>query len=116
MPGILRMVAMLLVLAMTAALPDALAMPPVPAPAGHAAGCHGHGPANPSHLPTSYQCCVSGHHAAVPTVSFSLRGVATQVGSLDGVDGLRFALVLSVNSAVLIFPSNSPPGLTPLRI
>jgi hypothetical protein len=115
MPGIVRIVATLLVLTV-AALPGALAMPPVPAPAGHAAGCHGHGPANPSHLPTSYQCCVSGHHAAVPTVSFSLRGVATQVGSLDGVDGLRFALLLSVNSAVLIFPSNSPPGLTPLRI
>jgi hypothetical protein len=115
MHGIVRMVATLLVLTV-AALPGALAMPPVPAPAGHAAGCHGHGPANPKHLPTSYQCCVSGHHAAVPTVSFSLRGVATQVGSLDGVDGLRFALLLSVNSAVLIFPSNSPPGLTPLRI
>jgi hypothetical protein len=115
MHGILRMVAMLLLLALTA-LPGAQAMQIPTAPAGHVSGCHGHGPASPAPASTGYQCCVNGHDAATPSVAFSLRILAARVSSLDGDDSPRFASLLSMNSAVLIFPSNSPPGLTPLRI
>ena len=115
MHGSLRMVAMLLLLALTA-LPGAQAMQIPAAPAGHASGCHGHGPASPAPASTGYQCCVNGHDAATPSVAFSLRFVADRVSSLDGVDGPRFAFLLGMNSPELIFPSNSPPGLAPLRI
>lgn len=115
MHGILRVVATLLLVAMALGLPGAEAMPSV-APAGHAAGCHGHGPATPLPVPTSYQCCVNGHHAAIPNLSFCLRFVAAQVSSLDSSDGPRLALLLRLNSAVPGFLSDSPPGLVPLRI
>ncbi|MGA2347113.1 MAG: hypothetical protein ABSF93_13960 [Candidatus Sulfotelmatobacter sp.] len=113
MHGIMRTVATLLLLTITAALPAAQAMP---FGAGHAAGCHNHGPANPSPAPTSYQCCVNGHHAAVPIVSFSLHLAAVQVGRSNSEDRPRLALPLNVSSTGLIFPSSSPPGPVPLRI
>jgi hypothetical protein len=113
MHGIMRMVATLLLLTITAALPAAQAMP---FGARHAAGCHNHGPANPSPAPTSYQCCVNGHHAAVLSVSFSLRFATAQVGRSNSEDGPRLALLLGMNSAMFVVPSNSPPGAAPLRI
>jgi hypothetical protein len=115
MHGILRVVATLLLFTMALGLPGAQAMPSV-APAGHAAGCHGHEPATPSPVPTSYRCCVNGHHAAIPNLSFSLRVVAAQVGSLDSNDGPRLASPLRLNSSLLVFPSDSPPSAAPLRI
>jgi len=115
MHGILRVVATLLLVTMALGLPGAEAMPSV-TPAGHAAGCHGHGPATPLPVPTSYQCCVNGHHAAVPGASFSLGFVAAQVSRLDGSNGPRLALLLRLNSAVPVFLSDSSPGLVPLRI
>jgi hypothetical protein len=113
MHGILRMVAMLLLLTMMAGLPAAQAMP---VPLAHAAGCHSHRPETPSPAPISYQCCVNGHHAAVPIVSFALHFALAEVISSDGVDGPSLALLLGVNSAPSIFPSASPPGVAPLRI
>ena len=115
MHGILRMVATVLLLATIFSWPGAEAMPSG-TPAGHAAGCHGHEPATPSPMPASYQCCVSGHHAALPNLSFSLRVVAAQVGGLDGSDGRGWALPVRLNAAVLVFPSDGPPGPVPLRI
>lgn len=115
MHGILRMVATLLLFTMAAALPGAQAMP-FAAPAGHATGCHGHGPASPVPASTHYQCCVNGHHAAVPTVSSSPRFLVSQVCSLDGGDGPRLASLLGLNSALFVFSSNRPPGSAPLRI
>jgi len=115
MHGILRMVATLLLLTMAAAWPGAEAMTAV-TPGGDAGGCHGHGPATPSPVPTGYECCVNGHHAAIPNLSFCLRFVAAQVSSLDGSDDPQLALLLRLNSTVLVFPSDSPPGPVPLRI
>ena len=42
-------------------------------------GCHSHKPTAPAvPAPTSYQCCVNGHHAAIPewVVYSSLHGCA----------------------------------------
>jgi hypothetical protein len=116
MHGLLRMVAMLLLLSLAAALPAAEAMPLAAVPVGHAAGCHEHGPANPVPASTHYECCVNGHHAAVPSVSFSLRFAAAQAGSLERGDGPRLASILGVHSPMFVFPSISPPGAAPLRI
>jgi hypothetical protein len=82
MPGSLRMIALLLLVLMAGTLPgaQALAFPeaqPLP-PHPHPAGCHSPGstvPATPDPAPTSYQCCVNGHHAAIPNASFTLGSV-----------------------------------------
>jgi len=115
MHRVLRMVATVLLLATVSAWPGAATMP-FGTPAGHAAGCHGHEPATPSPAPASYQCCVSGHHAAIPNLSFSLRVVAAQVGGLDGSDGPGLRLLVRLNAATLVVPADSPPGPVPLRI
>jgi hypothetical protein len=116
MHGLLRMVATLLLLTMTATVPGMGAMPFAVAPAEHASGCHSHRPANPSHVPTGYQCCVNGHHVAVPSASFSLYFVAAEVESLESGNNHRLALPLGLNSAGFNLPSSSPPDLSPLRI
>jgi hypothetical protein len=113
MHGILRMVAVLLLIAM-AAMPAAQAMPFPAAPSGHP-GCHGHAPITPVPSPTNYQCCVSGHHAAMPGAAFSIGSMAAERCSLEQSErpNLRF---VSFPSAVLAVPNSSPPGATPLRI
>jgi hypothetical protein len=116
MDGILRMVATSLLLTLAAALLSAQDMQIPAAPRGPASGCHSHGPATPSPVPTSYECCVNGHHAAVPSAQFSLRFSAPEAGMFDGIDSPGLVLPFSVNSAVLILPSSSPPGTALLRI
>ena len=113
MHGILRMVGVVLLIA-TAAMPAAQAMPFPAAPSGHP-GCHGHAPATPVPAPTNYQCCVSGHHAAMPGAAFSIASMPAELCSLEHCEraNLRF---VSFPSAVLAILSNSPPGAVPLRI
>jgi len=113
MQGMLRAVAVLLLITM-AAMPGAQAMPFPAVQSGHP-GCHGHAPASPVSSPTNYQCCVSGHHAAMPNAAFSIGSMAAELCSLEHSEraNLRF---VSFPSAVLALPSNSPPGAAPLRI
>ncbi|HEY6370975.1 MAG TPA: hypothetical protein VIX37_10375 [Candidatus Sulfotelmatobacter sp.] len=114
MHGLLRMVAVVLLLTM-AAMPGAQAMPFPAVEAAHPAGCHGQGPATPVPSPTNYQCCANGHQAAMPNAAFSIGLMVAQICSLEHCDGagLRF---VSLPSAVFVVPSNSPPGAVPLRI
>lgn len=107
------MVAVVLLVAM-AAMPAAQAMPFPAAQSGHP-GCHGHAPATPVPSPTNYECCVSGHHTAMPNVAFSLGSIVAELCSLEQSEraNLRF---VSFPSTVLALPSNSPPGAAPLRI
>lgn len=107
-----RMAGLLLLVALAAALPgvQALALPVTPA---HPAGCHNHPPAKSA--PASYQCCVSGHDAALPNATFSPRPLVVQILSLDS-EKLSIASILSLHSATLVFPGSSPPGSAPLRI
>ena len=113
MHGILRMVAVVLLIAM-AAMPAAQAMPFPAAPSGRP-GCHGHAPASPLPSPTNYQCCVSGHHAAMPSAAFSIGSMAAELCSLEQSERahLQFG---SFPSALLALPNSSPPGAAPLRI
>jgi len=134
MQGILRMVAVLLVVTVATGLPGAHALPfsadripanRIPAnPAQHPAGCHGYKPAmpspsplpSPSPGPVSYECCASGHQAAIPNPTFSTRPLVALVSGLDR--GVEFSPISVgfVETRVSVVPSNSPPDGAPLRI
>jgi hypothetical protein len=124
MQGSLRTVAVLLVVTMAAALAggQAFAFPEAQAvllhPVHlHPAGCHSSKPLTPaSTLPTSYQCCANGHHAAIPNASFTVRSTAAQLCSLASVDEPRLNFACFLNSGKLLTPANSPSGGAPLRI
>lgn len=116
MPRPLRMIAVLLSLTMASALPGAHAAAIPATQTGHPAGCHGHGPATPSPAPTSYQCCVNGHLAAVPNVSFSVQPLLAHFAALDGGGELSLASTLFVHFSLNAVIASSPPGIAPLRI
>jgi hypothetical protein len=120
MHGFLRMAALGLLVTMAATLPEAHGLQVPAAQSKHPAGCHGRLPASPSHSPspspTSSQCCVSGHHAALPCGAFSLRSAAAQLGRLNRGDDRDLKIVLGQDPRGLIVSSYSPPGTPPLRI
>jgi hypothetical protein len=128
MQGSMRRVAMLLLVTMAATLAgvQGLAFPaaqadsfPLPPLHLHPAGCHSQessAPKAPSPLPTSYQCCANGHHAAIPSASFTVRSMAAQLCSLVSVDEPRLNFASSLRWEKLSAPSNSPPSGVPLRI
>jgi|ERR1700687_696852 len=85
------------------------------------AGCHAHGgkslPRSPLPAPVSYQCCLTGHDAAVmpastspqPPAQCQYTRVTLQIESALTVyflGGLEVSMLLSAD----------PPGMTPLRI
>lgn len=89
------------------------------------AGCHDHAlpaslplpvaPATIPPAPRSYQCCVTGHHAAIPFASFSLRLVLACIGPADAGQ-FSFVTKLHFSSLILVLPFSSPPGSFSLRI
>jgi hypothetical protein len=134
-----RTVAVLL-LGMTAASAAGLALPAglfpgtpssEPSPADLAsrparpAGCHDHAlpaslplpvvPATVPPAPRSYQCCVAGHHAAIPLASFSFRLVLACMGAADAGQ-FSFVTTLHFSFLVPVSPFGSPPGSFSLRI
>jgi hypothetical protein len=112
MPGSLRMVAVLLVGTIFTGLPGAGALA-IPAPsAGPPAGCHGRRPATP----TGFQCCVNGHHAAIPNAWFTSRPMDARLLVLAGDEQLRLGFAAARLFVMFVIPSNSPPGAAPLRI
>ena len=139
MHRILRMVAVLLVVTVATGLPGAHALP-FPAdrtpgsriPANrvpvnseqHSAGCHGDEPAmpspsplpSPSPVPVSYECCASGHQAAIPNPTFSSRPLAALVPGLERGEECSLISVGFVDTRVSVVPSNIPPDGAPLRI
>src|ERR1700730_13970224 len=117
----LRIVGLVLLTATAVALPGAQTMLSAAAPASHPAGCHSHGPvqngpAIPSPAPVSYQCCVSGHQAALPNMAFSLRSNVAMHCNLN--DGASLGSHVAPNALLAIFvaPSDSPPVTGSLRI
>jgi hypothetical protein len=89
-------------------------------------GCHSHAlpaslplpvvPATVPPAPRSYECCVTGHHAAIPFASFSLRLVFACVGEATGAEQFSLATTVHSSSIVLISAFGSPPGSFSLRI
>jgi len=97
---------------------------PLMAPAQPAAGCHGHvGETLPdSHLPhsrrpapVSYQCCLTGHEAAVVEASYSPQPSFQCSHFIRRIESAPTARCLE-GLEVLMVLSADPPGTTPLRI
>jgi len=108
-----RPLALLLVVALLAALPSVQAMA-IPA-AGHPARCHEPAPADPSPAPSNYQCCVSGHHWAIPAGSFSPDPMIAWM-FVPAVHGDLPEFISRQSSAQPVIPFSSPPDAAPLRI
>jgi hypothetical protein len=86
------------------------------------AGCHAHGgqslplsqmPHSPLPAPASYQCCLTGHDAAVVPASTSPQPPSAPVP--PQIESLLTGLFLG-GLEVSMIPSAEPPGTTPLRI
>jgi hypothetical protein len=92
-------------------------------PGNPPAGCHMHASNNlpdsgipnpPRPLPASYQCCLTGHDAAVVQTSYSPQPAAECI-----VVTAQIELALPLRSSgveVPLLPSADPPCPTPLRI
>ena len=115
-PTMLRLMHNLLVILLVTAIAAACTMESVPAqlrtvPHRRHAGCHEQMPTSPK--PADFVCCVSGHDAALPSVSFdTFPGMSSQQ---------ECVLASAVTSACLTFSlgtmtSGDPPGATPLRV
>jgi hypothetical protein len=119
----LRTIAVLLLLTMACGLPTAQGQSAATAQESHPAGCHRHTPAvpapSPSHfpVPASYECCVNGHHAAIPNAAFSFEPAAGQLCGVNGSNRPCLTVVASFHAAMFfLVPSDSPPNVAPLRI
>ena len=117
MQAISRITGLFLLIGMVCASPGAhafafsAALHPV-----HLAGCHSHRPTTPSHSPVSYQCCLNGHHAAIPSAAFSFHPLVARISALDEGAPVAAASLPELHCASAV-PTNSPPGTgTPLRI
>jgi len=122
--GLLLIAALVTTMATAAVAEADHASAPLAAPAEHPAGCHAPGgntlpdsqlPHSPRPAPVSYQCCLTGHDAAVvqashfPQPSAQCAHAARQIESAltaHCLDGLDVPVVLSVD----------PPSTIPLRI
>ena len=115
----LRMIAVGLLGVIFAALPGARAGAVfAETSAEHPAGCHSHGPETPTpnRAPASYQCCVNGHHAAIPNASFASRALEARSCGMSDASGLRPDLAHDRLSLLFVVPSCSPPRAVSLRI
>jgi hypothetical protein len=110
------MIAVLLLVVTAAAVPGAHALAFLTTQPAHPAGCHNHGPATPVPAPISFQCCVSGHQAAIPIASFSSIPHDAGLCGLAADEPHRPGFALDRHSVMFVVPSNSPPGAAPLRI
>jgi len=88
------------------------------------AGCHAHGsqslplsplPHSPLPAPVSYQCCLTGHDAAVVPDSISPQPPAQCAAVHRQIEPLLTGYFLG-DFEVSMIPSADPPGMTPLRI
>jgi hypothetical protein len=88
------------------------------------AGCHAHGgqslplsqlPHSPLPAPASYQCCLTGHDAAVVPASASPQPPAASAPVPPQIESLLTGYFLG-GLEVSMVPSAEPPGTTPLRI
>jgi hypothetical protein len=86
------------------------------------AGCHAHKnlpdsplPHSPLPAPASYQCCLTGHDAAVVPASTSPQPPAPSAPAPPQIESLLTGYFLG-GLEVSMVPSAEPPGTTPLRI
>ena len=84
-------------------------------PAEQPAGCHEPMPA-PAPAPVSYQCCVMGHHWAVPGTTFSVDAPVAHTLPTESQDGLFLSQACHRQDNAFLLSSASPPQFLPLRI
>ncbi|MBI3646564.1 MAG: hypothetical protein HY233_11445 [Acidobacteriales bacterium] len=111
-----RFLASLLMTAVAMGCLAAQTLPPAARPQQRPVGCHGHGEkAPPMPERTSYNCCLTGHNAAVPQPCHSPQ-LVIQRATAD----LRFEPPTKARVGAglekLTVASPDPPGATPLRI
>src|SRR3989442_12560890 len=109
-----RFIGTLLLIAFSAATLSAHPLM-LPAQTAHPAGCHGHGSPTPT-APVSYQCCISGHHRALPGNFFSGAVLLSDFGRTSDSGGILPAYHLTFRPVFLISSSPGSPGLTSLRV
>jgi hypothetical protein len=59
---------------------------------------------------------VNGHHAALPSATFSSRTPLTQISDLDREPNLSSGSAFAGHFVLSLLPSVRPPNLAPLRI
>lgn len=111
-----RVLAMLVLLAVVATLPCVKVFAFSTGDSARPPACHSHLPVTPMRAPISLQCCMEGHHAAIPNAAFSpgpLAQLASRQPSYTFPD-----ISFSMTAPSVSFPvaSDSPPGAVPLRI
>jgi hypothetical protein len=116
MQAISRISRLFLLIAMICASPGVHAFVFSAARPVHLAGCHDHRPTTPSHTPVSYQCCLNGHHAAIPSAAFSARPLVARPSALDDGAPVAPASLPSHRLEAFATHANGPPGAAPLRI
>ena len=79
------------------------------------AGCHEHARHAPSPEPVSYQCCQTGHNAAVLTNAPNPRPLFFVSESLAS-EAVLFSVIGHDGFYKVVASSCSPPGSTPLRV
>jgi len=122
--GLLLIIAVVIAPSATGALAEAgHAAAPLAGLSDRPAACHMHAdntlpdsqlPHPPRPAPASYQCCLTGHNAAVVQTSFSPQPSAERVRVTEPIEH-----ELTVSSSGLEVPlvlSADPPGTAPLRI
>jgi hypothetical protein len=113
--SVMRLVAVLLVVNVVCALLSAQPSSLLATQVSHAEGCHGDRPAIPPPSSTRYDCCVNGHHAAIPSATFSLQSATAEL-SLSRSEVPDGNFVPYFRSTLLVLVSSSPPSAIPLRI
>ena len=110
-----RIVAVLLLLPFLSAMFTAQGFASSTMPAEHPAGCHEPMPTPPP-PPVSYQCCVMGHHWAVPGATFSVDRLGLHAFPANSAPNLSITLTSAAHEEELVVSCASPPQAVPLRI
>jgi len=77
--------------------------------------CHGQMPTLPSPAPVHYQCCIDGHHSAIPQAAFSVRPLVGKLSVSAPID-VNPGSSTATYSLAPVFVANSPPAAAPFRI
>ncbi|PYX07111.1 MAG: hypothetical protein DMG88_15850 [Acidobacteria bacterium] len=104
----------LLTVAVAASSPAALAVVSGHSSPAAAPSCHQHRSKAPAPGPVNFQCCVSGHHAAIIPLLFEIQSPSVTASTFNFPAHIpRGAGTLT---PILIYLSGDPPGIVPLRI
>jgi len=102
----------LLVIAVLTTAPAAFSMT---VPHQPPAGCHEHARQAPGPEPVSYQCCQTGHNAAVPQTVTNIRPLVL-IPRSPAPEEVLFSVTGHGGFHHSLISSSSPPGSTPLRV